>query len=65
VIGSIWPRIQFLYSNIDRLNLNYVIKVEEEIKLLWIGFIRPIKRVTWLSLIIVVPKKNGSMHGLS
>ena len=45
------------------MNLNYTAKVKEEIdKLLRVGFIRPIKRATWLSLIIVVPKKNGQIR---
>jgi tRNA uridine 5-carbamoylmethylation protein Kti12 len=51
-----------------RLNPNYAAKVKEEIvKLLWVGFIKPVKRATWLSPILVVPKKNGktSMHRLS
>ena len=40
-----------------RLNPNYAIKVKEEIdKLLKVGFIRPIKKATWLSPIVVVPK---------
>ena len=44
------------------LNLNYAVNVKEEIdKLLWVGFIRPIKKDTWLSL-IVVPKKNGKIR---
>jgi hypothetical protein len=46
-----------------RLNPNYAAKVKEEIdQLLRVGFIRPIKRVTWLSLIVVVPKKNGKLR---
>jgi hypothetical protein len=27
-----------------------------------VGFIRPVKRATWLSLIVVVPKKNGKLR---
>jgi hypothetical protein len=46
-----------------RLNPNYAAKVKEEIdKLLWVGFIKPIKRATWLSPIVVVPKKNGKLR---
>jgi hypothetical protein len=46
-----------------RLNPNYAAKVKEEIdKLLRVGFIRPIKRATWLSPIVVVPKKNGKLR---
>ena len=36
--------------------------LEEINKLLRVGFIRPIKRATWLSLIMVVPKKNGKIR---
>jgi hypothetical protein len=46
-----------------RLNPNYAAKVKEEIdKLLRVDFIRPIKRATWLSLIVVVPKKNNKLR---
>ena len=46
-----------------RLNPNYAIKVKEEIdKLLKVGFIRPLKKATWLSPIVVVPKKNGNIR---
>ena len=38
-----------------RMNPNYAAKVKEEID---VGFIRPVKRATWLSPIVVVPKKN-------
>ena len=41
------------------MNPNYVLHVKEEIdKLLKVGFIRPVKKATWLSPIVVVPKKN-------
>ena len=37
--------------------------VKEEIdKLLKVGFIRPVKKATWLSPIVVVPKKNGKIR---
>jgi hypothetical protein len=46
-----------------RLNPNYAAKVKEEIdKLLRVGFIKPVKRATWLSPIVVVPKKNGKLR---
>jgi hypothetical protein len=46
-----------------RLNPNYAAKVKEEIdKLLQVGFIRPVKRATWLSPIVVVRKKNGKLR---
>ena len=45
------------------INPNYVAKVKKEIdKLLRVGFIQPVKKATWLSLIVVVPKKNGKMR---
>ena len=46
-----------------RMNPNYAAKVKEEIdKLLQVGFIRPIKRATWLSPIVVVLKNNGQIR---
>ena len=46
-----------------RMNPNYAAKVKEEIdKLLRVGFIRPVKQVTWLSPIVVVPMKNGKIR---
>jgi hypothetical protein len=46
-----------------RLNPNYAAKVKEEIdKLFRVGFIRPVKRTTWLSPIVVAPKKNGNLR---
>ena len=45
------------------MNPNYTAKVKEEIdKLLRVGFIRPLKQATWLSPIVVVPKKNGKIR---
>ena len=45
-----------------QMNLNYVPKVKEEIdKLLRVGFIRPVKKTTWLCPIVVLPKKNGKI----
>ena len=41
---------------------NYTIKVKEEIhKVLKVRFIRAVKKATWLSLIMVVPKKNDKI----
>ena len=46
-----------------RYHPNYAARVKEEIdKLLWVGFIRPVRRATWLSPIVVVPKKNGKLR---
>ena len=45
-----------------RMNPNYAAKFKEEIdKLLHVGFIRPVKWATWLSPIVVLPKKNGKI----
>jgi hypothetical protein len=44
------------------LNPNYVAIVQEDInKLLVVDFIKPIKEATWLSPIVIVPKKNGKL----
>jgi hypothetical protein len=46
-----------------RLNPNYTVVVKHDIqKLLAIGFIQPIEEATWLSFIVVVPKKNGKLR---
>ncbi len=53
---SIPPAHQARY----KLNPNYVTPIKHDIdKLLGGGFIQPIHEVTWLSPIVVVPKKNG------
>ena len=45
------------------MNPNYAARVKEEIdKLLRVGFIWPVKKATWLSPIVVVPKKNGKIR---
>ena len=45
------------------MNPNYTAKVKEEInKILRVGFIRPVKRATWLSPIVVILKKNGQIR---
>jgi hypothetical protein len=55
---SIPPTHQTKY----RLNLNYIVVVKQDIdKLLVIEFIQPIEEATWLSPIVVVPKKNGKL----
>jgi hypothetical protein len=44
------------------MNPNYAIVVKQNIdKLLAISFIEPMEWATWLSLIVVVPKKNGKL----
>ncbi len=44
------------------LNPNYAIKIKQNIdKLLATGFIESIEEATWLSPIVVVPKKNGKL----
>ena len=46
-----------------RMNLNYAKHVKEELdKLLKVGFIYPVEAVTWLSPIVIVPKKNGKLR---
>ncbi len=45
-----------------RLNLNYAITIKQDIdKLLVTKFIQSIEEATWLSPIVVVPKKNGKL----
>ncbi len=45
-----------------RLNPNCVITIKQDInKLLAVGFIESIEEATWLSPIVVVPKKNGKL----
>ncbi len=45
------------------LNPNYAIIVKQDIdKLLVTGFIKHVEDVTWLSPIVVVPKKNGKLN---
>jgi hypothetical protein len=42
-----------------QMNLNYVAMVKQDLdKLLAVGFIAPMEEATWLSLIVVVSKKN-------
>jgi hypothetical protein len=44
------------------LNPNYIIAIEQDTyKLLAIGFIQYVKGATWLSPIVVVPRKNGKL----
>jgi hypothetical protein len=44
------------------LNPNYATIVKQDInKLLEVGFIESIEEATWLSPIIIVPKKNGKL----
>ena len=46
-----------------RMNPNFAKQVKLEIdKLLAVGFIKPMNEVSWLSPIIVVPKKNGKIR---
>ncbi len=45
-----------------RLNPNYATTGKQHIdKLLTIGFIESVEEATWLSPIVVVPKKNGKL----
>jgi len=46
-----------------QLNPNYVAIIKHDIdKLFTIGFIKLVEEVTWLSPIVVVPKKNGKLR---
>lgn len=46
-----------------QLNPNYTKAVKEDIdQLLEAGFITPIEEASWLSTIVVVPKKNDKLH---
>jgi len=56
---SIPPAHQARY----RLNLNYAAMVKQDIdKLLVARFIQHVEKATWLSPIVVVPKKNGKLR---
>jgi hypothetical protein len=45
-----------------RMNLNYALKVKEDLdKLLDVGFIYPIETTQWLSPLVIVLKKNGKL----
>jgi len=45
------------------MNPNYALRVKEDLdKLLDIGFIYPKETTQWLSLLIIVPKKNGKLY---
>ncbi len=45
-----------------RMNLNYALKVKEDLdKLLNAGFIYPIETTQWLSPLVIFPKKNGKL----
>jgi hypothetical protein len=45
------------------LNHNYVVIVKQDInKLFVVGFIKLVEETTWLSSIMVFPKKNGKLR---
>ncbi len=45
------------------MNLNYVVVVKRDLdKLLTVGFIIIMEEATWLSPIVVVPKKHGKLQ---
>lgn len=45
------------------MNLNYDAIVKQDLeKLLNVGFITPMEEANWLSVIVVVPKKNGKFQ---
>ncbi len=44
------------------MNFNYVVIVKQNVnKLLVVSFINSVEEATWLSLIVVVPNKNGKL----
>jgi len=46
-----------------RLNPNYATTIKQDIdKLLAVGFIKFVEETTWLSPIVIVPKKNGKLR---
>jgi hypothetical protein len=46
-----------------RMNPNYATVIKQDLnKLLVVGFIKLVEQVTWLSLIVVVPKKKNKLH---
>jgi hypothetical protein len=54
--------IPLVHQIIYQLNPNYAAIVNHDIdKLLVVGFIKSVEEVTWLSPIVVVPKKNGKL----
>jgi hypothetical protein len=57
-----------LSKDIYRMNLNYALKVREDLdKLFDTKIIYPIEITQWLSPLVIVPKKNGKLRmcGLS
>jgi hypothetical protein len=45
-----------------RLNINYVTTIKQDIDTLLVArFIQSIEEATWLSPIVVIPKKNGKL----
>jgi hypothetical protein len=66
--GKLWtPHVPLLvhlkvHSPKYTLNPNYATLSKHDIdKILVVGFIRPMEEVTWLSSIVIVPKKNGKL----
>ncbi len=57
--------IPLTYQVRYKLNPNYATTIKQYInKLLTIGFIEYVEEATWLSPIIIVPKKNGKLRNL-
>jgi hypothetical protein len=49
-------------KNKNKLNLNYALKINEDLdKLLDTMFIYPSEIKRWLSILVIVPKKNGKL----
>jgi hypothetical protein len=56
-----------MFNLLNKCNIkqtqNYALKVREDLdRLLNVGFIYLIKTTQWLSLLVIVPKKNGKSH---
>ncbi len=53
----------FHFEIFDQLNLNYATIIKHDIdKLLAKSFIKHVEEAIWLSLIVVMPKKNGKLR---
>ncbi len=59
-----WIRYYYTIGTLGQvhINPNYAATIKQYIdKLLTIGFIQSLKETTWLSPIVIVPKKNGNL----
>jgi hypothetical protein len=50
------------HQSMYKMNLNYVVIIKHDIdKILVVGFIQHVEETTYLSPILMVPKKNGKL----